>query len=383
MWKTISQWQTRRPNSGNPRLQKASKETWLRVKRELFPKFVVILGLSLVAAPAAVQTVRVKESRSSTEADVKHLRIPNRAAKPLFEGKQGKQGTEIHFDPATRTVTVKLLVQDPNGYFIPNLRRDNFVVYENGVRQQNATLDIEHAPASLFVLLEFGGPAAAFNRILGPEVSRAGQQLLDVLRNEDKVSIWKYSDNVQKLADGSQSRTYLDVVFDQLGTPELSEANLYDALIYATRQMQPVEGRKAVVVISSGLDTSSKANYDDVLKALDGSGTPVYAIGLSKILRDKSETWDLKEPLARINWTRAERELQEIARKSGGRAYFPDTTIELSPVYDDLMENLKVRYVITYRSSNDVDLNRPRTIRVQPNTWPRSLTCRSTASRWS
>jgi hypothetical protein len=42
----------------------------------------------------------------------------------LFEGKEGKQKTEIHFDPATRMVTVKLLVQDPNGYFIPNIRRD-------------------------------------------------------------------------------------------------------------------------------------------------------------------------------------------------------------------------------------------------------------------
>jgi hypothetical protein len=166
---------------------------------------------------------------------------------------------------------------------------------------------------------------------------------------------------VQRLADASQLR----LVFDQFGTPELSEANLDDAPIDATRQMQRLEGRKAAVVISSGLDTSSKAKCGDVVKAFDGSDTPVYAIGLTKILRDKSETWDLKAPMARINWTRAERELQEVARHSGGRAYFPDTTIELSPAYDDLMEHLILRYVITHRSSNDVDLNRARTIRVQ------------------
>jgi hypothetical protein len=74
-------------------------------------------------------------------------------------------------------VTIKMLVQDRNGYFIPNLRRDNFVVYENGVRQQNANVEIEHAPASLGLLMEFGGRSPGMNRELGQEVSRASRQL--------------------------------------------------------------------------------------------------------------------------------------------------------------------------------------------------------------
>ena len=66
------------------------------------------------------------------------LQIPNRPT-ALFAGEQGKQRTQIHFDPATSNVTMKLLVQDPSGYFIPGLHRDNFAFYENGVRQRNAT----------------------------------------------------------------------------------------------------------------------------------------------------------------------------------------------------------------------------------------------------
>jgi hypothetical protein len=54
-------------------------------------------------------------------------------------------------------VTLKLLVQDANGYFVPNLRRENFAVYENGVRQTNATVEVEHSPVSMGLLLEFGG----------------------------------------------------------------------------------------------------------------------------------------------------------------------------------------------------------------------------------
>jgi len=105
------------------------------------------------------------------------------------------------FDPATRMVTLKLLVQDPSGYFIPNIRRDNFVVYENGVRQQNVTSEIEHAPVSLAMLLEFGGRGRGFNQELSQEVSRAAEQLLEELGREDKIAIWKYSDDVEKLAD--------------------------------------------------------------------------------------------------------------------------------------------------------------------------------------
>jgi hypothetical protein len=57
------------------------------------------------------------------------VQIPNRPSNSLFIGQQGKQRTEIHFDPATGLVTLRLLVQDLNGYFIPDLRRDNFVGY--------------------------------------------------------------------------------------------------------------------------------------------------------------------------------------------------------------------------------------------------------------
>src|SRR6202021_3412058 len=69
------------------------------------------------------------------------VQIPSRPTSPLFSSKQGEQKTEIHFDPATGVVTLKRLGRDPNGYFIPNLRRATFVVYENGVRNKTAPVD--------------------------------------------------------------------------------------------------------------------------------------------------------------------------------------------------------------------------------------------------
>ncbi|MCU1338001.1 MAG: hypothetical protein JWO19_3582 [Bryobacterales bacterium] len=293
------------------------------------------------------------------------LRIPSRSQPALFRGQQGKQRTEIHFDPATAMVTIKLLVQDPNGYFIPNIRRENFAVYENGVRQQDIMVDVEHAAVSLGVLMEYGGRYQAFNKILAEEVSRTGHKVLEVLRQDDKVAIWTYADNVNQLADFSRGHDTLDSLFYGLKPPEVSEVNLYDAMLSTFAFMKPVTGRKAIFLISSGIDTFSHAKLEDVLAAARDGDTSAYVIGLAPVLRDAAASLQPGGPASRIDWTRAENELQMIARSSGGRAYFPRTTLELSAVYDDIMENLRVRYVISYKSSTNTDANVPRTVRVE------------------
>jgi VWFA-related protein len=293
------------------------------------------------------------------------LRIPNRAPAPLFEGQQGKQETEIRFDQATGIVTLKLLVQDPNGYFIPNLRRDNFVVYEDGVRQTNATVEIEHANVSLGLLLEYGGRYQGLNKDLVAEISRASHQLLDVLGRADRITVFAYGDNVKQLADGSPVREELASVLFGLQTPEVSETNLYDALIFALKRMRPVVGRKAIILISSGVDTFSKSAYEDVLAAARDCNTPVYALYLGSIQRQAASLHDMAGLLARVDWKETASRLREIARVSGGRLYSPASTMDLTATYDDIMENLRVRYVISYKSSNADSLNARRTVRVE------------------
>jgi Ca-activated chloride channel family protein len=325
------------------------------------------LLLFSLLAPASLQDLHAGDfcaQQHASSAPQQQITIPNRPATPLFKGPQGKQKTEIHFDPSTKTVTLKLLVQDPNGYFIPNIHRDNFMVCENGVRQNDLTVDIEHAPVTLGVLVEFGGRSQALNRDVAIEISRAGRQLQDVLGPKDKVAVWKYSDKVEKVGESQGGQT-LDQLFAELGDPQFSETNLYDAVIAIVQQMKTVTGRKAIVLISSGVDTFSKAKYEDALNAARTSDTPIYVLGLTRVLHDLIQTNESNGPLAHINWQKPEKQLQEIATSSGGRLYSPDTMIDLSAIYDDIMENLRVRYVITYRSSSNADPRLPRTVRVE------------------
>ncbi|MCU1300880.1 MAG: hypothetical protein JWQ87_1164 [Candidatus Sulfotelmatobacter sp.] len=327
-----------------------------------FPLLTLLLLFISISGAKISQSQESAGQPNSNQAE--QIRVPNRSPNALFQGKQGKQKTEIHFDPASNMVTMKLLVQDSSGYFIPNIRRENFAVYENGVRQQIDTVEIEHPAVSLGLLIEFGGRAPGFNRLLGEQVSSASRQLLEEAGHEDKIAVWKYSDKVEKLADFSTTHDTLETLFYSLGTPEVSETNLYDALIFSLDQMRGVTGRKALILISSGIDTFSKATYQDALKAAGESDSPIYAISLTRSLRNLLDLHDLTASVGRIDWDKADKELQNIAMVSGGRAYTPQNTLNLSSIYDDVMENLKTRYVITYRSSTK-DVTSPRTVRVE------------------
>lgn len=299
------------------------------------------------------------------------LQIPARP-EALFKSEQGKQNTEIHFDPATGMVTLKVPVQDSAGYLIPSLHRNNFAVYENDVLQHNVTVEIEHPPVTIGLLLEAGGRYPSLNRIIREQVSRAGRQLVDVLGREDKVTVFKYADTVEQLTPVSAVSEDSDRIFLELKVPSVSEANLYDAIAATLSRLRPLPGRKALVLVSSGIDTFSKLTYEDLLQSARNSGVPIYVVGLGSAI---SQAMTLATTLdgatsasspgsGADQWAQAERRLSEIARVSGGRAYFPDSTLNLSAIYDDLIENLKVRYVITYKSSHSGDLSTPRKVRV-------------------
>lgn len=292
------------------------------------------------------------------------LPFSNRSPTPLFKGASGRLQTEIHFDPTTAKVTLKLVVQDPNGYFIPNIRPENFVVYENGVRQNNISATVEHASVTIGLLMEHGGRYQGLSRKLVVDVSRAGLQLVDMLENKDKVALWIYGDSVKQLTDFSPPGKPLDNILLDLKPPELSETNLYDAVIFALKRMQSIAGRKALMLISTCVDTFSHATYDDVLDAAR-SGGPIYVLSLATIAHEDVVLHQMSELLNKIDWAGAENRMLEVARTSGGRLYSPKSTLDLSAIYDDIMENLKVRYVVTYQSSSGSKGNTPRTVRVE------------------
>jgi len=274
--------------------------------------------------------------------------VPDRPSKPLFRGEQGAQRPpEIAFNAATNTVTLKLSVEDVHGFFIPNLRRNNFGVFEDGVRQRNVTVEIEHAPITLAVLMEMGGRSQQLNKMLANEAPYLARPVLDVLGRDDKLAVFVYGDRLRTLVDFDAPHDRWDAAFSGVVVPPFSEANFYDAAVQVLDRLAADPGRKALLVISTGIDTFSQATFDDVMKKAESANTPVYVIGLGDLAR-QSVIDATRGPLARVDWAQCERQLETLARTSGGRAYVRASTVSIPAIYDDIMENLRVRYVITY-----------------------------------
>lgn len=188
---------------------------------------------------------------------------------------------------------------------------------------------------------------------------------MDTLGPEDTGAVWTHADTMQQLADFTQNPQTLDPVLMRLQPPEVSETNLYDALIDAERRMGSVRGRKAIVLISRGIDTFSKATAADVVNAARQCGTPIYIVNLGSVMRDLATLRAISH-LA-IDWKAAEEHLEKIAEASGGRQYFPDDVMEPAAVYDDMVDTLKLRCVIMYRVPPPARSDVPRAIQVKLN----------------
>jgi Ca-activated chloride channel family protein len=292
------------------------------------------------------------------------IEVQSRPASSLFKGEQANQKTEIHFDPDSGTVTMKMLVQDAHGYFVPNIRPENFVVYEDGARQE-AAVGIEHAPVSLAVLMEWGGRSRALQWSLGLEAPQAARELLNHLGRDDQLGIWRYGDRLEPVVDFPTSLDAVDRRLPGPGAPGFSETNLYDALVATIHELDHAAHRKALILISSGIDTFSQTRYEDLLRVVRDSGVPLYILDAGSALRRSAEHGLRAGPYARIDWQRARAQLREIAAASGGRWYPIESFIGLAGIYDDIMENLRVRYVITYKSSSQDNLQATRSVRIE------------------
>jgi VWFA-related protein len=320
-----------------------------------------VASVMLLAGHVHAQTPPTGLNASSKSGQV---RVPDRPSTALFKGQPGVQKTDIFFDPTTRVVTAKLLVQDPQGYFIPNIRRDNFAVYEDGVRQKDPTVEVEHIPVSVGVLAEYGGRYQSLNDAMAGAVGTVASQFLDEAGQHDTVALWRYGDALEELAGFTEDREALRKAVTGLRRPPFSELNFYDALIAALKRMPSGSGRQALIVISSGIDTFSKAQFNDVLAAVRANAIPVYVIDIGKAVRQQRATGTGAGNYPENRWQRAQGELARVARASGGRLYVPESTYETASIFDDILENLRVRYVIRYTSTSVSDAARSRMVRI-------------------
>jgi VWFA-related protein len=150
---------------------------------------------------------------------------------------------------------------------------------------------------------------------------------------------------------------------DRLKIAAFSEANMFDAITDTADRMSTIEGRKAILLIASGIDTFSRLTYDQTRKKLQESGVPIYSIGIMQLQREMSDMY-MSGP-QRMEFLQADNELRTFAKETGGAAYFPKFEAEYGQVFQALHQSLRNQYVLTYQPSNTKHDGQFRKIKVE------------------
>ena len=151
---------------------------------------------------------------------------------------------EITFDPTTATVRVVLSVDDIPQLSIPHVRPNDFAIFEDGRRQEDASIDVEHSSLTLAVLVEMGGRSAQLNRVLAVDGGYTARPLLDVLRPDDRFALFAYTDRLHTIVDFDASVDKRREAVARLSEPQFSEVTLYDAASQVIGRLASMSGRK-------------------------------------------------------------------------------------------------------------------------------------------
>ena len=258
-------------------------------------------------------------------------------------------------------VNISVVVQNRNGDFLAGLKKENFRLSEDGVPQTIQRVETMEAPVTVAMVVEYSSLYWEFLY----DTFQAAAGFVNSLKPDDWVALIFYDLRVEILRDFTRNKAAIMDDLMMLQTPGFSEANLFDAVSDTVDRMQDIAGKKAILLVSSGVDTFSKTRYDAVLKKVQASDTPIYAIGTGQAARLWYEGRGYMGSEQSIGFLQADNQLRTFARYSGGRAYFPRFEGEFPNIYGDIAGALRTEYVLTYTPTNAAHDGKFRKIKVE------------------
>ena len=262
---------------------------------------------------------------------------------------QYKKGKDLGDLPSFKTdvnvVTLDVAVVDNHGQFIPGIPAGNFRILEDNVPQQIKKVEMGQAPMTIAMVVEFSQKFQALYSMAWFQTQQLVWGFASTLKPEDYCAVIAYDIKPEILTDFTTDRMKIKEALSRLTIPAWREANMFDAVTDAADRMSEIEGRKAILLITSGIDTFSKITYDTARKKLQEAGVPVYSISLLGLQRAMMPA----EPIA---FLQADNELKTFARETGGAAFFPRFEGEYGQMFQQVQQALRSQYVLTYSPSN-------------------------------
>ncbi|HET7105908.1 MAG TPA: VWA domain-containing protein [Candidatus Acidoferrum sp.] len=242
-------------------------------------------------------------------------------------------------------VNVGIVVTEGKGNFVAGLRKEDFHVLDNGAEQPITEFAPVEEPGQVLLLVE-AGPAAYF--LQGANLF-AADAMLKGLSPEDRVAVARYTDaplGIQDFtADKTSAQAALSSIQFNLGFADL---NLSSSLASVLDWLDRVPGKKTIVLISTGVDTSPATAVSALQSRLQTGDVRILCVSTSGPLRNGKQGSKAKLQQTQDEFAAADRRLQSIAELTGGRAYFPMNGKAFQDTYKEVAEIVRHEYSLAF-----------------------------------
>lgn len=248
-------------------------------------------------------------------------------------------------------VNVGVIVTGRGGHFVDGLGREDFRIFDNGAEQPITDFLSVTEPAEVLLFIE-SGPAVVF---LGRDHLHAAVQLVDNLASDDRVAIAGYSKDTELLLDFTTDKMATRFALQNLnfmvGFAELDlSANLASAIDWLGAR----GGKKTIVVLSTGVDSTPAGQWEAIRQKLETSDVRILAVSLSGDFRKPTGhrvlTREEKKDRALLKqgFAAADQSLRELTRLTGGRVYFPKTQQDFNRAYAEIAQLIRHEYSLAF-----------------------------------
>ena len=300
----------------------------------------------------------------------------------------------------TTLVTIPVSVMDRDGRYVPNLQKEEFRIWEDGVEQEVAFFQSVDKPFSVVLMLDTS-PSTQFRL---EDIQDAAITFVNQLRHDDRVMVVSFNDNIKVLSDFTTDRNKLERAIQHSRTDD--GTRLYDAVdMVINQQLSRIQGRKAIVLFTDGVDTTShRANYQSNIIDAQELDALIYTVAYDTSHDMNVGNFPVGRPIdiwgqilggifggggrrgggmprggggyprgrgtARDDYELANQYLLELANSTGGREYHADSLQNMSSAFANVAEELRRQYSIGYYPKRPPQPGQRRQIKVrarQPN----------------
>ncbi|GAC1619861.1 MAG: hypothetical protein PVS2B2_06610 [Candidatus Acidiferrum sp.] len=283
---------------------------------------------------------------------------PAQQQAPPQQKKPAESGLSISVE--VPIVTLDVIATTQHGDLLTGLKKENFRVLEDGVAQTVTNFGPTDAPITIVMLMEFSRRGYEF---FAYEAKQWAPAFLPHLKKEDWVALVTFDMRPKLEVDFTQNKEEVESAVQHLYFPGFSESNLFDSVLDTVDRLKDVKGKKAILVMASGVDTFSQHTLDKTLKELRQTDVTIFSVGLDRPLNNYIESHGGRG--ASLTTLQGENQLRTFAQMTGGYSWFPQFDGEIPGIFQDLTAYLRNQYSLAYTPTNRAQDGKFRKVKVE------------------